>query len=171
MVSCPVARSQTYRGPTGPWRGGSVRFARARGGLGLCHFALWTWQLAPGCALPLDLDLNRSQQLRRRREPLELKRCRALSSAHDIHTSLQPSTAPKPWRGRDASCCSHAALWRCCRRGNNTSAVSCAWAGATRPYVSRVRDPTFRCTPSTRHAHRRSNHRSDAGLVRGHDQK
>ena len=29
VVSCPVARSQSYRGPTGPWLNRGVRFARS----------------------------------------------------------------------------------------------------------------------------------------------
>ena len=39
---CPVARSQSYRGPTGPWRGGGVRFIARRVGLSLpcCSLAL-----------------------------------------------------------------------------------------------------------------------------------
>jgi hypothetical protein len=108
---CPVAQSQPYRGPTEPWRGGSVlHFARLTASpLSFAILLSGTLALALGCALPLDLDLYRLRQLRRRKEPIQLKRCRALSSAHDIHTSLQLSSA-KPWRGRDPSSCSHAAL-------------------------------------------------------------
>ena len=40
VVSCPVARSQSYRGPTGPWRGRGVRFITRRAGLS-CLAALW----------------------------------------------------------------------------------------------------------------------------------
>ena len=41
---CPVARPQSYRGPTDPWRGGSVRF-RALGPAPACGLALLSWQI------------------------------------------------------------------------------------------------------------------------------
>ena len=63
-----------------------VSRALAASPLSFAIFALWHLGMALGCALPLDLDLNRLRQLRRRKEPVQLKRCRALSSAHDIHT-------------------------------------------------------------------------------------
>ena len=63
------------------------RAFRASRGLALSFAILLsgTLALALSCALPLDLDLNRLQRLRYHKEPLQLKRCRALSSAHDNH--------------------------------------------------------------------------------------
>ena len=80
---CP-GRSRTAARPVRGAAEACVSRALAASALSFAIFAL-TLALALGCALPLDLDLNWSQQLRRRREPLKLKRCRALSSAHDNH--------------------------------------------------------------------------------------
>ena len=76
------------------------RRAFHRAALGALPSALLSGTLAigTGCVLRVDLDLTGLQRLRRRKEPLQLKRCRALSSAHDIHILLHLSTAPQPWR-------------------------------------------------------------------------
>ena len=62
-----------------------------------CSLALWP--LAFWLTLPLDLDLTCLQRRRYHKEHLQLKRCRALSSAHDndFHILLQQlSSAPQP---------------------------------------------------------------------------
>jgi hypothetical protein len=57
--------------------------SRGAGGLSLPCCSLALLALAYACGLRVDLDLTGLQQLRRRGEALLLKRCRALSSAHD----------------------------------------------------------------------------------------
>jgi len=75
-----------------------VSSRRLRVGLSLpCSLALWP--LAFWLTLPLDLDLTCLQRRRYHKEHLQLKRCRALSSAHDndFHILLQQiCSAPQP---------------------------------------------------------------------------
>ena len=105
--------------------------------------------LASGCALRVDLDLTGLQRLRRRKEPLQLKRCRALSSAHDNTSFATEHCTNTMARSLLLLACAATALVPTSRQQHKRSVMRMGWGD---PPVCEPRPRSgfcARCTPST----------------------
>ena len=126
----------------------------------ICSLVHWHWHLAVLC---LDLDLNRLRQLRHHKEPLQLKRCRALSSAHDNTSFATEHCTNTMARSLLLLACATTALVPTSRQQHKRSVMRMGWGD---PPVCEPRprsDFRARCTPSTRrppHGVRRRHRRS-----------
>ena len=151
---------------TRPIRGAAeacVSRALAASALSLAILLSVILALASGCALRVDLDLTGLQRLRRRKEPLQLKRCRALSSAHDNTSFATEHCTNTMARSLLLLACATTALVPTSRQQHKRSVMRMGWGD---PPVCEPRprsDFCARCTPSTRrppHGVRRRHRRS-----------